>query len=120
MPSTAYDVPSSLTSPSQRPVCHMFVLSYISRLCLRSVGERIRANLRRGDTVARMSGDEFAILLTRIDEDAGIDRVAHLERSFNNRLAIWGRKPWVTAVVLVTKPRRVRAASRRRYGSATS
>ena len=43
---------------------------------LKDVGERLRALLRRGDTIARLGGDEFMILLPEFREDADAANVA--------------------------------------------
>ncbi len=43
---------------------------------LKTVAERILGCVRGSDTVARMGGDEFAVLLGDIGDDGGIERVA--------------------------------------------
>jgi diguanylate cyclase len=61
---------------------------------LRSVGARIQASVRAGDTVARMGGDEFAILVEDRPEVA-----AHvgerLARAFDSALDIRGNRVYV-------------------------
>ncbi len=42
---------------------------------LRAVAERLQTCLRAEDTLARFGGDEFAILLPEVDNDAGVVRV---------------------------------------------
>jgi diguanylate cyclase len=58
---------------------------------LRSVGERIRANLRRGDTVARMTGDEFAILVED-RSDVAAQLAWGFAKSFDKPLEIKGHR----------------------------
>jgi diguanylate cyclase (GGDEF)-like protein/PAS domain S-box-containing protein len=43
---------------------------------LQMVAERLRACVREGDTVARLSGDEFTVLLRDISDDEGVQRIA--------------------------------------------
>lgn len=43
---------------------------------IREFGKRISATVRKSDTVARLSGDEFAILLTNIDGQSTVTRIA--------------------------------------------
>ena len=43
---------------------------------LRTVVERLKATARRADTVARLSGDEFVILMERLSGPADVDAVA--------------------------------------------
>jgi diguanylate cyclase len=54
---------------------------------LRSVGERIRADLRSGDTIARMSGDEFAILVED-RSDVAAELAWRFAKSFDGPLEI--------------------------------
>ncbi|WP_020651822.1 bifunctional diguanylate cyclase/phosphodiesterase [Massilia niastensis] len=44
---------------------------------LRMVAQRVRASLRESDTLARIGGDEFVVLLPRCDQAADAERVAH-------------------------------------------
>ena len=43
---------------------------------LKSVGDRLKLCLRQGDTVARHGGDEFILLLSDINDQDGLSRVA--------------------------------------------
>jgi diguanylate cyclase len=54
---------------------------------LRSVGQRIRANVRVGDTIARMGGNEFAILVEDFP-DVAAHVAERLARSFDSAVAI--------------------------------
>ncbi|MCV7425217.1 putative bifunctional diguanylate cyclase/phosphodiesterase [Mycobacterium montefiorense] len=54
---------------------------------LRSVGERLQANLRTSDTVARMNGDQFAVLVEDRPEVAA-QVVRKLSRSFDESLEL--------------------------------
>jgi diguanylate cyclase (GGDEF)-like protein len=56
---------------------------------LRAVAYALSSDVRSSDLVARPGGDEFAVLLTHIGEEAGAARVAALEQSFNSRVSGW-------------------------------
>jgi len=61
---------------------------------LRSVGARIQASVRAGDTVARMGGDEFAILVEDRPEVAA-QVGERLARAFDSALDIGGNRVYV-------------------------
>jgi len=56
----------------------------VADMLLRAVADRLRASVRETDTVARFSGDEFAILLTDIQEPANAVGVSARIRSTVN------------------------------------
>jgi diguanylate cyclase (GGDEF)-like protein len=49
---------------------------HVGDLVLSATAQRLRANLRRSDIIARLSGDEFAIVLTDIGSEDAADVVA--------------------------------------------
>lgn len=59
---------------------------------LRSVAERLNHGLRESDTVARMGGDEFLILLSDASDDQSIARVVQrLHQAVSQPFALHGR-----------------------------
>jgi diguanylate cyclase (GGDEF)-like protein/PAS domain S-box-containing protein len=64
------------------------------------VGERLRANLRTGDTAARLGGDEFAVLFENVtDEDEIMRRAERLLTSMQEPFAISGKSLVVSASI---------------------
>jgi diguanylate cyclase (GGDEF)-like protein len=59
---------------------------------LQGVAHALLTEVRANDIVARIGGDEFAILFTHMDEDIGMDRMNRLEKSFNSRAMQWRDK----------------------------
>lgn len=59
---------------------------------LRAVADALQSEVRPTDIVARIGGDEFAILLTRVDGDKGFARLLKLEQSFHTRALTWGAR----------------------------
>ena len=59
---------------------------------LQAVAHALLSEVRGNDIVARIGGDEFAILFTRMDEETGLRRVGKLEKSFNSRMMQWRDK----------------------------
>jgi len=77
---------------------------------LRTVGERIQESVRAGDTVARMGGDEFAVLVADRPEVAA--QVAEkLARSFDSALEIADHKIFLHLSIGVTSAGSDRFAS---------
>lgn len=52
---------------------------------LQAVAHALLGSVRSSDVVARIGGDEFAVLLTHINEEIGRERVSRLEKTFNSR-----------------------------------
>ncbi len=59
---------------------------------LQTVAHTLLGEVRAKDVVARIGGDEFAILLTNINKQTGTMRVDKLEKSFNSRMTEWNNK----------------------------
>jgi len=60
-------------------------------LLLKQVGERLTECLRRSDTIARMGGDEFTVILSRVTEPADAGIVAEkLLKTFENPFLLKG------------------------------
>ena len=59
---------------------------------LQAVAHALLSDVRANDTVARIGGDEFAILFTRMTEEVGMTRMNKLEKAFNSRMMQWGDK----------------------------
>ncbi len=56
---------------------------------LRRVAGILRDNVRETDSVGRMGGDEFCVLLTRTSWKDGLARAQSLDRSLNNAYVSW-------------------------------
>jgi diguanylate cyclase (GGDEF)-like protein len=59
---------------------------------LQGVAHALLTEVRATDIVARIGGDEFAILFTHMSEEIGISRMSRLEKSFNSRMMQWRDK----------------------------
>lgn len=67
---------------------------------LSSVARRLQACLRASDTISRIGGDEFAILINDVDEAEAVGVIAHkLLESFIEPFRIEGREIFVTASI---------------------
>jgi diguanylate cyclase (GGDEF)-like protein len=53
---------------------------------LQAVAHALLQGVRATDVVARIGGDEFAVLFTRMNEATGMQRLTNLEKSFNGRM----------------------------------
>ncbi|WP_282609663.1 GGDEF domain-containing protein [Pelagibius sp. Alg239-R121] len=56
---------------------------------LRAIGEKLSGNTRQCDAVARIGGDEFAILLTQAEPDMAANLTAKLNRMLNTLVVTW-------------------------------
>ena len=57
---------------------------------LQTVARWLDGHVRPGDTVARMGGDEFAVLMPQTGSDNAASRAAELDRQLNRLTARWG------------------------------
>ena len=55
---------------------------------LRILAETLRDGVRANDMVARLDGNTFALLLTHMDEDMGVKRLAKLESVVGKKIAL--------------------------------
>lgn len=62
-------------------------------LLLKEAAQRLRSCLRRSDTVARMGGDEFTVILTKIERSSDTIIVADKIMSVLNRPFLLGGRP---------------------------
>lgn len=49
---------------------------HVGDLLLQAVGQRLRTHVRSGDILGRMGGDEFALLVTGVDQAADVGQIA--------------------------------------------
>lgn len=75
---------------------------------LRTVGLRLKAQVRNTDTVARIGGDEFVILFEDIADDPGeiTLKAEAILRDIRNRIEIDGSELYLTASIGITKTNR--------------
>jgi diguanylate cyclase (GGDEF)-like protein len=67
---------------------------------LRTVGGRLQANVREGDTVARLGADEFVVLVREVEHEEDAARVARkLLEALRNPVAVGDRELFVTGSV---------------------
>jgi diguanylate cyclase (GGDEF)-like protein/PAS domain S-box-containing protein len=67
---------------------------------LQAVAERLTGVLRKVDTVGRMGGDEFMLILPEITHEDDVHTVAQkIADSFHQTFAVDGRELWVTTSV---------------------
>lgn len=69
----------------------------VGDLLIQKVGERLQCLVRKGDTVARLSGDEFTIILDKVDGVQGAKVFAHkLMSTFISPFVLEGREFRIT------------------------
>jgi diguanylate cyclase (GGDEF)-like protein/PAS domain S-box-containing protein len=68
-----------------------------------AIANRLRANVRPGDTVARLGGDEFTILLNSLkNPDDAIDMARRLLSNLSEHFKLPGREVFITASIGIT------------------
>ena len=70
---------------------------------LRAAVERLKASIRKGDLLARLRGDEFAVLLEDVESPREVESVArNIIGAFQKPFEVGGRQVSVTASVGIT------------------
>ena len=65
-----------------------------------AAAKRLNSKIRSGDTVARLSGDEFAVLLGEVSDTADATRVAsRIQNAFQNPFRLGERELYITASI---------------------
>ncbi len=72
----------------------------VGDLLIEAVAKRLQNNIRKSDTVARLSGDEFAMLLTTNKDQFQMEAVARkILKLFNEPFSIDGQDVFITASI---------------------
>jgi len=79
---------------------------------LRAVVLRLRASIGRADTVARVGGDDFAILARNVDVDSAIDLTDRIHQALIVPFELRGQEVFVTASIGIAVGGEPTAASR--------
>ena len=67
---------------------------------LKTISERLRTHVRKNDTIARISGDEFTVLLSNINNYADASKVtSNILKSFQNPIRLQSTEIFVTASI---------------------
>jgi diguanylate cyclase (GGDEF)-like protein len=57
---------------------------------LRTIGQLLQLQIRENDSVARIGGDEFAILLVKCNSECGVSRAEEIEMVLNEHFVNFG------------------------------
>jgi len=90
----------------ERNTCHAFCIVDLDRFkavndscghragdeLLKQLSNRMKASMRKGDLMARIGGDEFAIFLPNIDVDNAVKQANKLLKTINNFRFLWEDK----------------------------